>query len=58
MPGARPGLGIEKGAVAAAAVDYVKLSLLIENGGVVAGNERVRQYQVAVCSRPMVKACA
>jgi hypothetical protein len=30
----------------------VKLTLLIQNGGVVAGNEGVRQYQVAVLQPP------
>ncbi len=46
------GLCVEKGAVAAAAVDHVELALLIENGGMVAGDEGVRQYQVAVLQPP------
>jgi len=46
------GLCIQKGAVTAAFVDHVELALLIENGGMVAGDESVRQYQVAVLQPP------
>ena len=46
------GLCVEKGAVAAAFVDDVELALLIENGSMVAGDESVRQYQVAVLQPP------
>ncbi len=34
--------------MAAATVDYVELTFFVDDGGVVAGNEGVRQYQVAV----------
>jgi hypothetical protein len=34
--------------VPAPAVDYMKLALLVQNGGVVPGDKGVRQHQVAV----------
>jgi hypothetical protein len=42
------GLCVQKGAVAATLVDYVELALFVENGSMVAGDESMRQYQVAV----------
>jgi hypothetical protein len=38
--------------MAAATVDYVELTLLVDDGGVVAGNKGVRQYQVAILQTP------
>jgi hypothetical protein len=51
------GLRVEKGPVAAAFVDHVELALLKDDGSVVAGDESVRQYQVAILQATDGKRC-